>query len=58
MAAPGEDVLISGLWNAISTTGVADYEITAISKAGVPQSIDDISMSGFEYAVLDVITYT
>lgn len=57
-AEPGVDVLISGLRNAISTTGVADYEITAISKGGVPQSIDDISMSGFEYAVLDVITYT
>lgn len=55
---PGGDVLISGLRNAISTVaGVSDYEITAISKDGVPQSIADISLSGYEYPVLDTITF-
>jgi uncharacterized phage protein gp47/JayE len=57
-AEPGENVLISGIRSAVSTTGVYDYSITAISKDSVPQSIDDISMSGFEYAILDAITYT
>lgn len=57
-AEPGVDVLISGLRNAISTTGVADYEITAIDKDSVPQSIADIPMTGYEYAVIGTITYT
>ena len=57
-AEPGEDVLISQLRNAISTTGVEDYEITDIDKDSVAQPIDDISMSGFEYAILGSITYT
>lgn len=55
---PGEDVLISGLRNAISTVaGVVDYEITAISKDGIPQSIDDIFLTGYQYPVIDTITY-
>jgi uncharacterized phage protein gp47/JayE len=55
---PGVDVLISGIRNAISSTGVADYEITAIDKDTVSQPIDNIAINGFEYPVVNVITYT
>lgn len=58
VAAPGEDMLISRMRNAISTTGVTDYDITAITLTpGGAQSIDDIGFSGYEYGVLGTLTY-
>jgi uncharacterized phage protein gp47/JayE len=58
VAEPGEDMLISQIRNAISTTGVTDFDITALAKAGVPKSTDaDIPFSGFEYGVLGTITF-
>lgn len=54
VASPGEDVLISGIRNAISTTGLADYTITLIEKDMVPltYAVGDIPMNGFEYPEL------
>jgi len=56
-AAPGEDLLISQVRDAIFSSGVDNYEITDIDVDGSPVAIDDIVFSGFEYPVLDTITY-
>lgn len=58
-SAPGEDMLISRIRNAISVTGVSDYEITGITlNPGGAQPIDNISVSGFDYLTLDTINYS
>jgi len=57
IAAPGEDLLISQIRDAIMNSGVTDYEITSIEVEGAPVPVDDIAFTGFEYAVLKEITY-
>lgn len=50
---PGGTLLMSHLRSAIASTGVYNYEITVIEKGGVPQSIDDIVFTGFEFPTLE-----
>jgi uncharacterized phage protein gp47/JayE len=58
VAAPGEDMLISRVRNAISTAGVDNYDITAITVDGGARPTDsDILFSGYEYGVLGTISY-
>jgi len=57
-AAPGGTILWSQLNNAISTSGIPDYEITQITVAGTPVSLADIVFTGFEYPVLDDVFWT
>lgn len=52
LAAPGEDFLISRIRDAIMDAGVDDYDITSIEVDGTPVSVDDVSMSNYDYPVL------
>lgn len=57
---PGSDILISELNGAIAASGVSDYHISTIALDGVPQSFSlviDISLSGFQYPVIDNLTF-
>jgi uncharacterized phage protein gp47/JayE len=58
VAAPGENVLISGIRNAISTTGIADYTITNIDKNLSANGVKDVEMGGFEYPVLNIVYFS
>lgn len=50
LAAPGQNFLISQLRDAIMNSGVSDYVINRIDKAGAPVDVDlDIPVSGFDY---------
>ncbi len=52
-AAPGEDILISQVRDAIANVGVDDYTIVYITKDMAYQDVNlDIPMVGYEYAVL------
>lgn len=57
VAAPGEDLLISQIRDAIFSSGVDNYEITDIDVGGSPVAIDDIVLIDFEFPVLDTITF-
>lgn len=57
VGAPGEKMLISRIYNAISTTGVSDYEVAAIDKDGMPIPVADIELTGYEYAVVNLVAY-
>lgn len=58
VAEPGEDILISQVRNAISTSGVDDYTIDVITVDGSPRQVDsDIQFTDFEYGILDDLTY-
>jgi uncharacterized phage protein gp47/JayE len=57
IAEPGTDIRISKIRNAISTTGISDYEITEMKKDGVSISIDNISLSGKEYPTVTGVTF-
>jgi uncharacterized phage protein gp47/JayE len=55
-AAPGQPVLISQLRDAISNSGVTNYEIIAIMLNFAFQDVNaDISFTGYEYGVIDGI---
>lgn len=55
---PGEGIKIAQIQNAISTSGVSNFQIMQITKNAVPKSpYTDIAMSGFEYGVLGTITF-
>jgi uncharacterized phage protein gp47/JayE len=52
-------ILLSHIRDAISdVVGLEDFEITAITRDGVGQAIDDLNLTGLDYHVLDDITYT
>jgi uncharacterized phage protein gp47/JayE len=58
VAAPGEDILISQVRNAISTSGVDDYTIDVITVDGSPRPVDsDIQFTDFDYGILDDLTF-
>lgn len=60
---PGEDILISGIQNAIFSSGISNYDITAITIDGSTVSVDDIELSNstafglYAYGVLNDIIY-
>ncbi len=49
---PGGTLLLSHLRSAIASTGIYDYEITAISVDGVPVAVDDIVLTEFQFPTL------
>lgn len=54
---PGGIILISQVRNAISITGVTDYEISAFFVDGVSKSIADYDLNGFAYPEVDNLTF-
>lgn len=57
VARPGDDLLISQVRDAISSTGVTDYDITGIDVDAAPVDPDsNIVFSGFEYPILGTVT--
>ena len=57
-AEPDCIIYLSDLRNAIYRSGVRDYEITNISKGGVPISVDNIEFTGLEYPVFSNIIFS
>jgi len=58
VAAPGENILISAVRNAISTSGVDNYVIYIITVDGGSRPVNsDIVFEDFEYGVLDDLTF-
>lgn len=57
VAAPGSNLLIAHIRDAVMNAGVDNYEITAIEVDSVPVSIDDIVFVDYEYPVMSGITY-
>jgi len=55
---PGTTIPISQIRAAIFNSGITDYEITSISVDGIPASIDDIVLTGYQYPTLDSITFS
>ena len=58
IAAPGEDLLISQIRDAVFSSGVDNYEITGIDVNSTPVAVDDITLAGFEFPVLGSIVYS
>lgn len=54
---PGVDVKLTRMQNAISTTGVDDYYISDIELNGTPVAIADLDLEGYEYPILNTVTY-
>lgn len=58
VAAPGENILISQVRNAISTSGVTDYNIDTIKVGAFFRDTNsDIIYTDYEYGVLGTITF-
>lgn len=55
---PGTDIPLSQLRTAIATSGVVDYEITAIQLDAVGIPLADIVLTGFQYPWLDNVVFT
>lgn len=55
-AAPGGTILLSHINSALSSSGVDDYTINAITKDSATYAIGNIITTGFELAQLGVIT--
>lgn len=56
-AEPGGTILLSHIRDAISSAGPDDYEITGIDVDGSPIGVVNITLTDFEYHILDTITY-
>ncbi len=54
---PGVSIPIVWVYNAISSAGVSNYEIQGISLDSISQDIDDIVLTGYEYATLSTVTF-
>lgn len=55
---PGTTIPISQIRAAISNAGINDYRIDAMSLDGTPISVDDIALTGYQYAWLNSITFS
>ena len=56
-ASPGGNILLSQIRTAIGTSTVIDYEITEIYIDGSPNGVQDIELTGFQYANFGSVVY-
>lgn len=57
IAAPGEDMLIAQIRDAIMDSGVSNYEIDTILVDSVSVPIDDVQFTDYEYPILGTVTF-
>ena len=56
---PGDDILISQVREAISNSGVSDFNLTELYADGVPfDTNSNVDLSGYMYPMVDFINFT
>lgn len=57
-AEPGGTLLISHINEAILTSGLEDFEITQLYVNGSPVALGNITLTGFEYPIIGILTFS